>query len=167
METGHARKGKRGPVPDRGRPAGSVLPATLLPAVGTALSHLGTEREGCAGNFDKIRKNTINIDKFTGFFDKKRKRENIVNSCYIMTCFIYLSRGDSNMSIIFFCAPHLPASVMNCAALPAYTRNCPQERRGGPARASSPPPEPGDWAAPQGGVIPSFPLTSGPSFPEI
>ena len=58
----------------------------------------------------KYGKNSINIDKFTGFFDKKRKRENIVNSCYIMICFIYLSGGDSNMSIIFFAhriCPHL------------------------------------------------------------
>ena len=34
METGHAKKGKRRSAPDRGRPAGSVRPATLLPAVG-------------------------------------------------------------------------------------------------------------------------------------
>ena len=30
----------------------------------------------------------------------------------------------------FFCAPHLPAFQVNCAALPAFARNCPQE---GPA----------------------------------
>ena len=148
METGHAKKGKRRSAPDRGRPAGSVRPATLLPAIGMNppalvgfyLSRPGTGREGRAVNFDKIPKNTINIAKFTGFFDKKRKRENIATRCNKTTCFIYLSRSDSNPSANFFRTAHLPAFAMNCAALPATA--CRKARR-----ASSPPPKPGDSAA--------------------
>ena len=116
METGHAKKGKRRSAPDRGRSAGSVRPATLFPAVGMNppalvgfyLSRPETEREGRAGNFDKIPKNTINIDKLTGFFDKKRKRENIANRCNKTTCFTYLSRGDSNTAANFFHARICP-----------------------------------------------------------
>ena len=70
MKTGHAKKGKRRPAPRHRRPSVSVRPATLLPALGTVLSRPGTDREGLAGNFDKIPKNSINIAKFTGFFDK-------------------------------------------------------------------------------------------------
>ena len=110
METGHAEKGKRRSSPDRGRPAGSVRPAILLPATGTALLRSGTRREERAANFDKIPNNSINIDKFTGFFGKKRKRERIANNCNIMAYLAYLSAGDSNMNIIFSAhriCPHL------------------------------------------------------------
>ncbi len=131
MDARNAKKGKRRPAPHQGRPAGSVRAATLLKAIRTALSRPGTDREECAANFGKIPKNTKNIDKFTGFFDKKRKRENIATHCNKMTCFIYLSAGDSNMSAIFFRAPQLPAFAMNCAALPAFARNRPQEGSAG------------------------------------
>jgi len=107
MDARNPEKGKRRQAPHQGRPAGSVRPAILLPALGTALSRPGTGREERAGNFDKIPNNTINIDKFTGFFDKKRKRKNIVTHCNKMICFIYPSAGDSNMSANFFRAPHL------------------------------------------------------------
>ena len=107
MDARNPEKGKRRQAPHQGRPAGSVRPAILLPALGTALSRPGTGREERAGNFDKIPNNTINTDKFTGFFDKKRKRKNIVTHCNKMICFIYLGAGDSNMSANFFRAPHL------------------------------------------------------------
>jgi len=75
MDARNPEKGKRRQAPHQGRPAGSVRPAILLPVLGTALSRPGTGREERAGNFDKIPNNTINIDKFTGYFDKKRKRK--------------------------------------------------------------------------------------------
>ena len=104
---GTRKRGKRRQAPHQGRPAGSVRPAILLPALGTALSRPGNDSGERAGNFDKIPNNTINIDKFTGIFDKKRKRDNIVTHCNEMICFIYPSAGDSNMSANFFRAPHL------------------------------------------------------------
>ena len=107
METGYAEKGKRRPAPHQGRPAGSVRQATFLPAFGTALLRPGTEDGRRAGNFDKITENKINIAKFTGFFDKKRKRENIATHCNKMTCFTYPIRGASNTATKFFRAPHL------------------------------------------------------------
>ena len=120
METGHAGKGKRRPAPGQGRPAGSVRPVTLLPAVGInppalvgfCLSRPGTEREGRAANFDKIRKNTINFDKFTGFFYKIRKRKNSAKHYNTMVYFIYLSGSDSNTVANFFRGPHFPAFAM-------------------------------------------------------
>ena len=138
MDERNPSKGKRRPAPHQGRPADSVRPATLLPAIGINppalvgfyLLRPGTEREGRAANFDKIPKNKINIAKFTGFFDKKRKRENIATRCNKTIYFIYLSRGDSKTATNFFHAPQLPAFAMNCAALPAFARNRPQE---GPA----------------------------------
>jgi len=142
MDAKNAKKGKRRSAPDRGRPAGSVRRATLLPAagmnppalVGFYLSRPGTGSEGRAGNFDKFPKNSINIDKFTGFFDKKQKRKNNAIRCNKTACFIYPSRGDSNTATIFFHVAHLPAFQVNCAVLPAYPRNCPQE---GPANLLS------------------------------
>ena len=110
MDAKNAKKGKRRSAPDWGRPVGSVRRAILLPAaginppalVGFYLSRPGTGSEGRAGNFDKIPKNSINIDKFTGFFDKKQKRENNANRCNKTTCFTYPNRGDSNPSANFF-----------------------------------------------------------------
>ena len=75
METGHAKKGKRRSAPDRGRPAGSVRLAILLPAVGINppalvgfyLSRSRTAREERAGNFDKIPKNSINMGTLKNF----------------------------------------------------------------------------------------------------
>ena len=135
MDAKNAKKGKRRSAPDWGRPAGSVRRATLLPAagmnppalVGFYLSRPGTGSEGRAGNFDKFPKNSINIDKFTGFFDKKQKRKNNAIRCNKTACFIYPNRSDSNTAANFFRAPHLPAFQVNCAALPAFARNRPQE----------------------------------------
>ena len=81
VETGHAKMGKRRYAPRPGRPAGSVQPATLLPAAGSALSRPGTNREGRAGNFDKIPNNSVKSDKFTGFFDKFLKAKYPITYC--------------------------------------------------------------------------------------
>ena len=81
VETGHAKMGKRRYAPRHGRPAGSVQPATLLPAAGSALSRPGTNREGRAGNFDKIPNNSVKSDKFTGFFDKFLKEKYPITYC--------------------------------------------------------------------------------------
>ncbi len=98
--------------------AAGVKTAALLMAVGTALSRSGTEREGCAGNFGKIPGNWIKLYKFTGFFDKKRKRENIATYCNEKTCFIYLSAGGSDTAAKF-------------SLRPAFARIC-DELRGSP-----------------------------------
>ena len=34
--------------------------------------------KGCAMNFDKIVKNSVNIDKFTMYFDKKRAGKKLI-----------------------------------------------------------------------------------------
>ena len=44
----------------------------------------------------ELLKNTINTDKFTGFFDKKLKREILANHCNILSLFEYLSVCHSN-----------------------------------------------------------------------
>ena len=64
METGHAKKGKRRPTPRHRRPVSSAQPATLLPAVGAALSRPGAECAGRAGKFDEFPKNSIKFEKF-------------------------------------------------------------------------------------------------------
>ena len=83
-----------------------------------------------AMNFDKIPNNSIRLDKFTGFFDKKMTRKYIVNTCNVMTYITNLSTDDSNLTAKFFQASHLPAFQVNWAGLPAYPRNCPQEHHG-------------------------------------
>ncbi len=52
--------------------------------------------DGHAVNFDKLVKNTINLDKFTGFFDKKRARETSASHCNKRDMDTNLSAGDSN-----------------------------------------------------------------------
>ena len=91
METGHAKKGKRRSAPRLRIPAGSVRPATLLPAIGIALSHPGTDREGRAGNFDKIPKNPIKFDKFL-------KRISPVGDCNKTGYYINLSVEHSYLA---------------------------------------------------------------------
>ena len=116
VDTGDTGIGKRRTSPERGRRStshreeippspGGINPPALA---GANLSRSETNRKDRAVNFDKIPNNSINIDKFTGFFDKKRARENSVRDCNIVTYKIYLSGGDSDMTAKILHAPHLP-----------------------------------------------------------
>ena len=87
METGHAKKERRRPAPCHRRPAGSARPAILLPVVGAAPSRPGAERAGRAANFDKIPINSINLDKFTWFFDKFLKSGYPISIYNSVSCF--------------------------------------------------------------------------------
>ena len=109
MDTSHARKGKRqsSPIEENGlspRQSTPLSSAGINPPalVGLYLSRSGMNREGRVVNFDKILKNSINTDKFTGFFDKKSAREIIVKHCNSTIINMNLSAGDSNMTGKFF-----------------------------------------------------------------
>ena len=53
-----------------------------------------------------------NIDKFTGFFDKKRAEKFLVTYCNIMIIDKYMSANRSDKATKFFQPPHLPAFTM-------------------------------------------------------
>ena len=61
----------------------------------------------------ELPKNSINIDKFTGFFGKKRNGEAIASYCNIKKMDTYLSMRRSNKTAKNFKPPHLPAFSMN------------------------------------------------------
>ena len=169
-EKGKAAAGPSSRKTGRLRSAGMPAPGgrDKPSRIGQVLSFApGIGRDGRAGNSDKIPNNSRNIDKFTGFFDKKRKREIIATHCNKMIYFIYLSGGDSNMATKFFRGAHLPAFARICSrtANPPFSvgfdpRICPQlpagrpggpPRRGeDPERAYSPPLKLGDSTAPRG-----------------
>ena len=82
MNTGYSRKGNRQSSPHQGRLASSPRQAIPPTPVEIDSPRLGLKyAKGCAMNFDKIVKNSVNIDKFTMFFDKKLAREIIVKHC--------------------------------------------------------------------------------------
>ncbi|MCE2452587.1 MAG: hypothetical protein J4F48_07055 [Nitrospinae bacterium] len=90
-------------------------------------------------NFDKIPNNSINIDKFTGFFDKNSAREISVKHCNSMVINTNLSAGDSNITGKFSQAPHLPVFQVNWAGLPASPRNRVRLRITGQSSTAGPP----------------------------
>ncbi len=87
----YAKKGTRRSASDRGG-------AAPLSPDGTCLSRPGIRREECAVNFRKIPKNTVNTDKFTGFFDKFPNGKNIASYCNKRISNTILSAVDSNMT---------------------------------------------------------------------
>ena len=60
----------------------------------------------------ELPKNSINIDKFTGFFNKKRNGETLVNHCNISILCAYLSMRRSNKALENTGTAHLPAFAM-------------------------------------------------------
>ncbi len=72
----------------------------------------GTTPRGRRTEDSEFLKNTINIDKFTGFFDKKLCRKKIVRYCNIKIFDKYTSVDDSNKATKNFSEPHLPAFAM-------------------------------------------------------
>ena len=137
VDTNYPKKIKRRFAPHRGTPtlshhrwATPPSPAGINPPalVGFYLSHSGMSHKAHAVNFDKIPKNTIKLDKFTGFFDKKRAREISVKHCNSMVTDMNLSAGDSGKRQKNFGAPHLPAFGMKQAGFPAFPRKKAQPR---------------------------------------
>ena len=57
-------------------------------------------------------KNSINIDKFTRFFDKFPKSDSLATYCNTRISGRYMSAGDSSMTEKSFKPPHLPAFAM-------------------------------------------------------
>ena len=68
-------------------------------------------------------KNSINIDKFTGFFDKLMKRIFPVNNCNILSYVINMSVMDSDISIKKVCG-----SPRICPQPPAFARDASSRR---------------------------------------
>jgi len=128
MNTACMKKGIPRSTPGRGKRRLSIRPATILSRTGMAHSRPGTNRKERAVNFDTIRNNPVNSDKFTGFFDKISVPDISVTHCNSTDTNMNLSADDSNMTEKIFKAPHLPAFGMKWACLPAYPRNRVQHR---------------------------------------
>ena len=123
MDAEHTKKRKRRFAPHRGTPAPSHLwAASLSPAginppalVGFYLSRSGMSRNGRAMNFDKIPKNSINIAKFTGFFDKLLKIIFPVNDCNSKVYLENMSDAHSDPAAKKISSPaHFPATARIC-----------------------------------------------------
>ena len=128
MSTACMKKGIQRSTPGRGKRRLSIRPSMILSRTGMAHSRPGTNRKERAVNFDTIRNNPVNIDKFTGFFDKISAPDISVTHCNSTVISTNLSADDSNMTEKNFPAPHLPAFGMKWAGLPAYPRNRVQYR---------------------------------------
>ena len=61
----------------------------------------------------ELPKNSINIDKFTGFFDKKTYEKKLVTYCNIKRFDKNMSPFDLNMTAKIFRVAHLPAYAMS------------------------------------------------------
>ena len=82
----------------------------------------------------ELLKNSIKLDKFTGFFDKKRNGETLSNHCNILSLCEYRSVRRSNKAAKKSKPPHLPAFAMNRARLRAFPRKFSIPRIPCPAR---------------------------------
>ena len=91
MRAHHAKKGNRRPATDRGGAA------PLSPA-GTRFSRPGNAPRSARSGRRVFPENTINIDKFTGYFDKFLNGENLASYCNQRISNKYLSAVDSNMA---------------------------------------------------------------------
>ena len=91
MRARHAKKGNRRPATDRGGAA------PLSPA-GTRFSRPGNAPRSARSGRRVFPENTINIDKFTGYFDKFLNGENLASYCNQRISNKNLSAVDSNMA---------------------------------------------------------------------
>ena len=84
--------------------------------------HIPPATDAALSARSELLKNKINIDKFTGFFNKKRNGEAIASCCNINKIITYLSVRRSNKAAKNFKPPHLPAFAVNGARLGAFPR---------------------------------------------
>ncbi len=85
-------------------------------------THVPPATEPVLSARSELPKNSINIDKFTGFFDKKPYGKIIESYCNIKKIDTYLSMRRSNKAAKNFKPPHLPAFTVNGARLGAFPR---------------------------------------------
>ncbi len=86
----------------------------------------------------ELLKNPVNIDKFTGFFDKFLKITDYASNCNQKSYHKNLSVPHSDMAQKKFKPPHLPAFAMNRARFRAFPRKFSTPRIPCPARGRVP-----------------------------
>ncbi len=100
--------------------------------------HIPPAADAALSARSELLKNKINIDKFTGFFDKFLEIIDYASGCNQKSYHINLSVPHSDMAQKNFKSPHLPAFAMNRARFRAFPRKFSIPRIPCPARGRVP-----------------------------